>query len=176
MLSKEDYLMIQAQVDRGVYQKDIAAELGVHPRTIRRALEPGGAPRPRRVRGSKLNPYKSLVDNLLQESVWNAVVILREIQAKGYRGQITVLRDYIRPKRVLRRGLATVRFETPPGRQMQSDWGEIWTFVAGKRTKVHFSDPSSLGGAFWRFGLGLQVDGGARGSRGLTHGATSALR
>lgn len=138
MLSKEDYLMIQAQVDHGVYQKDVAAELGVHPRTIRRALKRGGAPRPKRVRGSKLKPYKSLVDKLLQENVWNAVVILREIQAEGYRGQLTVLRDYIRPKRVLRKGLATVRFETPPGRQMQSDWGEIWTVVAGQRTKIHF--------------------------------------
>jgi transposase len=138
MLSKEDYLMIQAQVERGVYQKDVAAELGVHPRTIRRALKRGSAPRPKRERGSKLSPYKPLVDGLLQENVWNAVVVFREIQAKGYGGGYTVLKDYIRPKRVLRKSRATVRFETPPGRQMQSDWGEIWTKVAGRETKVHF--------------------------------------
>jgi transposase len=131
MLSKEDYLMIQAQVDRGVYRKDIAAELGVHPRTIRRALKRGRAPSCRRERGSRLTPYKPLVDKLLQENVWNAVVIFREIQAKGYRGGYTVLKDYIRPKRELRKSRATVRFETPPGRQMQSDWGELWTKVGG---------------------------------------------
>jgi transposase len=72
-----------------------------------------------------------LVDKLLQENVWNAVVIFREIQAKGYRGGYTVLKDYIRPKRELRKSRATVRFETPPGRQMQSDWGELWTKVGG---------------------------------------------
>jgi transposase len=74
----------------------------------------------------------------LRENVWNTVVILREMQARGYRGGITVLKDYIRPKRVLRPGRATVRFETEPGRQMQSDWGEVWTEVGGRRTKVHF--------------------------------------
>jgi transposase len=138
MLSKEDYLMIQAQLGRGVYQKDIAAELGVHPRTVRRALRRGGAPAPRRRRGSKLEPYKAFVDRLLKENVWNCVVILREIQARGYGGGITVLKDYIHPKRVLRSGRSTVRFETPPGRQMQDDWGEVWTEVGGRRIKAHF--------------------------------------
>jgi len=76
------------------------------------------------------------VDELLQEEVWNARVVLRELQDRGYRGGITILRDYIRPKRVLRRSRATVRFETPPGRQMQNDWGEVWTKVGGKKRKV----------------------------------------
>jgi hypothetical protein len=31
-----------------------------------------------------------------------------------------------------------VRFETPPGRQLQSDWGEITTEIAGVQTKVCF--------------------------------------
>lgn len=48
MLSKEDYLMIKAQLERGVYQKDIAAELGVGPRATRRAIKRGGAPDGRR--------------------------------------------------------------------------------------------------------------------------------
>jgi transposase len=48
------------------------------------------------------------------------------------------LRDYIKPKRALRSGKATVRFETEPRRQMQSDWGNPTTEIAGKVTKVHF--------------------------------------
>jgi transposase len=138
MLSKEDYLMIQAQIERGVYKKDIAEELGVDPRTVRRALARGGVPVAKRRRGSKLEPYKSFVDKLLRENVWNGVVIFREIQARGYGGGITILKDYIHPKRVLRSGRSTVRFETAPGHQMQNDWGEVWTEVAGQRTKVHF--------------------------------------
>jgi transposase len=139
MLSQEDFRVIKARTKRGVYQKDIAAELGVHPKTISRALKRGSAPiRHRRTRPSKLDPFKATIDRLLQEGVWNAVVIFREIQALGYAGQLTMLRAYIRPKRALRPSRATVRFETPPGQQLQSDWGEIVTEIAGQPTKVQF--------------------------------------
>ena len=64
--------MIQHKHDDGVYIKDIAEELGVHPRTVSRALRRGGAPtgkRPR-ARGSILDPYKPALDRLLQAGVW----------------------------------------------------------------------------------------------------------
>ena len=50
MLKKEDFAVIQALSDRGVYQKDIAAQLGVHPKTVSRALRRGGAPKQERKR------------------------------------------------------------------------------------------------------------------------------
>ncbi|MBW1695540.1 MAG: IS21 family transposase [Deltaproteobacteria bacterium] len=130
---------IKAQVARGVYQKDIAAELRVHPKTISRALKRGGPPRGKRSRGSKLDPFKPMIDQMLQEGIWNAVVILREIQQKGYTGKSTILYDYIQPKRPLRASRATVRFDTEPGKPMQNDWGTINTIVAGVFTKVHFT-------------------------------------
>lgn len=139
MLRKEDWAVIKALKKRGVYQKDIAVELGVHPRTVKRALEREGVPtgkRPRR--GSKLDPYKAKVDQLLSEGVWNATVILRELQKDGYNGGPTILREYITPKRALRPGRATVRFETGPGKQLQSDWGEIVTEIGGVKVKVSF--------------------------------------
>jgi transposase len=139
MLRKEDWMLIQAHVERGMYQKDIAAALGVHPRTVRRALARGGAPSGTRpgARQSKLDPFKPEIDRLLQEGVWNGVVILRGLEAKGYRGEITLVRDYIRPKRALRKSRATVRFETAPGEQLQHDWGEVWVEVAGRPHKVY---------------------------------------
>jgi len=42
MLRREDYVVITTLHDHGVYQKDIAAELGVHPKTVSRALKRGG--------------------------------------------------------------------------------------------------------------------------------------
>jgi transposase len=139
MLTKEEFAVIQALAKRGVYHKDIAADLGIHPKTVSRALQRGAAPAPqRRKRGSKLDPFKDQIDQLLAEGVWNAVVILREIQAQGYRGGDTILRAYIAPKRALRPSRATVRFETAPGYQLQSDWGDIVTEVADQPTTVHF--------------------------------------
>ena len=139
MLSKEDFAVIKALNQRGVYLKDIAAELGVHPKTVSRALKRDGAPKKERARrGSKLDPYKAKVDQMLSEGVWNTVVILREIQAQGYTGGHTILREYIAPKRALRASRATVRFETKPGQQLQTDWGEVVVEMAGVPTKVYF--------------------------------------
>ena len=139
MLSKEDFAVIKALNKRGVYQKDIAEQLGVHPKTVSRALKRGKAPfREKKKRVCKLDPYKPTVDRLLAEGVWNAVVILREIQAEGYEGGDTMLRAYIAPKRPLRAGKQTVRFETKPGQQLQSDWGEVTTVIAGAESKVSF--------------------------------------
>ena len=41
MLKREDWMMIQEQRSKGAYIKDIAAELGVHPKTVSRALVRG---------------------------------------------------------------------------------------------------------------------------------------
>lgn len=139
MLSQEDYMVIKALKKRGVYNVDIAAELGVHPKTVSRALGREGAPSQiGNKRSSKLEPYKEQIDALLKEDVWNAVVIFREIQEAGYTGKITMVRAYITPKRALRKSKATVRFETPPGRQLQSDWGEITTKIGGEEVTVDF--------------------------------------
>ncbi len=141
MLKKEDWMEIKELVEKGVYKKDIAEELGVHPKTVTRAVARGGAPSGERpsARYSKLDPFKPLIDNLLAEGVWNGAVILQELKAKGYTGGSTIIRDYIKPRRSLRPSRATVRFETPPGRQMQHDWGEIVTVVAGQHQKVFFN-------------------------------------
>src|SRR6202040_1451396 len=96
--------MIQERIRQGVYVKDVAAELGIHPRTVSRALKRGGSAPGQRpaARKSKLDRYKPVIDRLLAAGVWNAAVILREIQEQDYSGQASILRDYIRPKRPLR--------------------------------------------------------------------------
>jgi IS30 family transposase len=68
MLNKEDWMYISTQRDRGVYIRDIAAELGVHPKTVSRALKRGGPPSGKRPGGrkSKLDPYKEMIDGLLR--------------------------------------------------------------------------------------------------------------
>lgn len=139
MIQKEDFAVIKSLKQRGVYHKDIAKEIGVHPRTVSRALKRDGAPkRERKQTVSKLAPYQSKIDQLLSEGVWNAQVILREIQGLGYSGGYTILRQYIQPKRALRPSRATVRFETEAGKQLQSDWGEVIVEIAGQPSKVHF--------------------------------------
>ena len=59
MIRQEDYLMIRDLRRKGMFVKDTAACLEVHPRTVSRALRPGGPRRDRRrlPRKSKLDPY-----------------------------------------------------------------------------------------------------------------------
>lgn len=141
MLTKEDYMDIKQMHERGVYIRDIAEEKDVSTKTVSRAIKRGGAPTGKRpgAKTSKLDPFKPMIDKLLAQNVWNAMVILEIIRERGYTGGETLIRNYIRPKRPLRQSRQTVRFETKPGQQLQNDWGEIWSMVAGERTKLHFS-------------------------------------
>ena len=125
MIRKEDFAVIKSLNQHGAFIKDIAEELGVHPQTVSRALKRGSAPKRerkhRRAASSNLTNRKSIT--LLSEEVWNAMVILREIQADGYAGGYTILRQYIQPKRALRPSRATVRFETRAGRAVAERLG-----------------------------------------------------
>lgn len=140
MLTREDYLMIDEKRRQGAYIKDIAQDLGVHPRTVRRALKRGSEP-PRRpsCRPSKLDPFKARVDDMLASGIWNAEVIYRDIRKAGYAGKLSILRAYIRPKRRLRAPAGTVRYETAPGQQLQHDWAERVVTIAGVRQKVYLA-------------------------------------
>jgi transposase len=53
---------------------------------------------------------------------------------------VSIIRDYVRPRRALpTKSRATVRFETVPGRQLQTDWGVQRTMIAGQAAEVHFA-------------------------------------
>jgi transposase len=143
MIRKEEYMKIAVLHELGMYQKDIAEELGVHPKTVSRALQREGAPqREQSEVSSKLSGYQGQVDQLLASGVWNGKVIWRKLQEAGYAGGYTMVRQYIAPKRGLqsqkRQERVTVRFETKPGEQLQSDWGEEVVDIGGVATKVYF--------------------------------------
>ena len=98
-------------------------------------------PKPRPLRGSKLDPYMEYIDRRMAEGLENCRVLQRELKALGYDGRYTILPEYVRPRRRSRQPKATVRFDTAPGEQAQVDWGSfayvgadgrqrrVWAFV-----------------------------------------------
>ena len=132
--------MITERRAEGAFITDIADELGVHPKTVSRALKRGSEPakRPCGVKPTKLAPFHAQIDRWLQDDIWNASVIFRKLQAIGYTGGYTMVRLYIQPKRALR-PKGTVRYETPPGEQLQHDWGETRLSIGGCWQKVYLS-------------------------------------
>lgn len=133
--------MIKQARDKGCYLEDIACQSGYSVSTIKRALKRQGPPPKRRpgIRPGKLDDFKPMINALLADNVWNAEVIFAEIKEQGYTGGMTILRDYIHPRRTLRESKATTRYETNPGQQLQHDWGELHVEVAGELRKVYIS-------------------------------------
>lgn len=128
---------------QGLSISEIGVMTGCDRKTIRKYLANPETRRygPRQSRPSKLDPYKGYIDERLEAGIWNAVVLLGELRERGYRGAYTILKDYVSPKRQAAREVCVRRFETPPGRQAQMDWGhlgyveedakksKIWSFV-----------------------------------------------
>ena len=124
---------------QGLSISDIAGLTGFDRKTVRKWLRQPGPPRygPRPPRPSTLDPYKPFIDQRLSAGVWNAMVLLRELRPQGYAGGYTMLKDYLQPKRQAARAVAVRRFETPPGRQAQVDWGHLgWVEHDGHRAPV----------------------------------------
>jgi len=116
---------------QGLSLNQISRLTGFDPKTIRKYLREPGVPHygPRAPRPTKLGPFKPYIDQRLQLGVWNAVVLLKEIQERGYDGGYTPLKDYLRPLRQAAYAVAVRRFETPPGKQAQVDWGHVGEVV-----------------------------------------------
>lgn len=72
---------------------------------------------------SKLDEYKQQVDIWLEEAPYSAVRILEKIQEQGFTGKYSIVKEYVRGKKMDLDEKATVRFETMPGLQGQMDWG-----------------------------------------------------
>ena len=69
----------------------------------------------------------------------NAQVLLRELRERGFKLGYSTLARVVKPWRdeLVAQARATVRFETPPGQQMQVDFGELRVPIAGILMTVH---------------------------------------
>lgn len=108
----------------------IAAVTGFDRKTVRKYLaNPERQPRygPRQKRPSQLDPFKPYIGERLAAGGWNAVVLMRELRERGYAGGDSTVKEYLQPKREESGAAAVRRFETPPGRQAQVDWGHLGT-------------------------------------------------
>ena len=84
-------------------------------------------------RCSKLDPYLHLIDQWLdQDPEVKATVVLQRLRNKGFSGQITIVRDFLRKVRgPQKQRQAYIRFESEPGQQMQIDWGHFGSLPYG---------------------------------------------
>jgi transposase len=142
--------MVEAEVVRqmrtlaghGWGAKRIAAELGVARNTVRRYLRGGEAaetqvrPAARRLDDGDRTKAVALFDGAAEG---NAVVVQRLLADEGVEASVrTVQRavvDHRRGKRAAQ--VATVRYETAPGHQMQVDFGQKLVAIGGALVRVY---------------------------------------
>lgn len=137
MLTQETLVDIHVLHRQGSSIRAIADELGVSRNTVRRYLRDLTAvpvyPK-RQPRAMKLDPYKAYLAERIEAARphWiPASVLFEEVRERGYEGGISRLRSYVATFKASAVD-PVVRFETPPGRQMQVDF----TTIARSRVKL----------------------------------------
>jgi transposase len=139
MMMREVSMQIKFLAQEGVPKARIAERFGISRQTVYNHLKRTGPfPRPRPRRGSKVDPFKKYIRARLESFDLPGTVLFNELKARGYRGGLTILREFVRPlkEEFVRR--VTERFETLPGQQAQIDWGECGMItVGGERKKLY---------------------------------------
>jgi len=120
--------------------KRIARELGCSHHTVKAYIEAGGVkPFKPPVRAKKLDGLDDWVRERFIRHRGNADVVRQELLAeKGIAVSPRTRQRTLQPYRqaLKAEALATVRFETPPGRQLQIDFGERLVDIAGAKVKA----------------------------------------
>jgi transposase len=147
--SQEDTRMLTpAVVDRirelagqGMGSKRIARQLRISRNTVRRYLAGATAgfqerPAARCLDGATLSEVHRLYRTVAEG---NTVVVQQELAHQGIHIDLRTLQRAVAPLRQEDRAsaLATVRYETPPGHQLQIDFGEKVVRIAGQPVKVY---------------------------------------
>jgi transposase len=120
--------------------KRIARELGCSHHTVKAYIEAGGVkPFKPPVRAKKLDGLDDWLRERFIRHRGNADVVRQELLAqKGIAVSPRTMQRTLQPYRqaLKAEALATVRFETPPGRQLQIDFGERLVDIAGAKVKA----------------------------------------
>ena len=141
MISKRTIFEIHKLKDLQFSEREIAKNLNIDRSSVSKYLNYPEIFRKRNTqRPSKLDPYHDLIKELVdQYPKIKAPVVLRQIEEKGFDGEITIVRDYLRKIRRHASGKQVfIRFESEPGVQMQIDWGHFGSLdYDGCRRKLY---------------------------------------
>jgi transposase len=134
---------LHAQIRRLFYAEHwpvntIAAQLGVHHDTVRRAVESERFIRPGiQVRPSALDPFKAFIQATLEQYPrLRATRLWAMVRERGYPGSVIQVQRYVRTVRPAARAEAFLRLDTLPGEQAQVDWGNFGQFRVGSTTRI----------------------------------------
>ena len=131
----------------GLSQREAASRFGIARETVRKMLrhsEPPGYRRRQPPKRPKLAPFTDIIARILEEDRpvhrkqhHTAKRIFERLRDEhGFTGKETIVKDYVRDRRLRRREMF-VPLSHPPG-HAQADFGEADAIIAGVKYRAHF--------------------------------------
>ena len=131
----------------GMSTREAARVFGLHRDTVRKMLEysvPPGYRRQSPPRRPKLDPYRGVIDRILEEDRslpkkqrHTAKRIYERLRAEhGFGGKYTIVKDYVRERRLRTREMY-VPLSHPPG-DAQCDFGQAKAVIGGVEQTIHY--------------------------------------
>jgi len=122
----------------GLTPPQIADELVLDPRTIRKWLAMPFHKRTETKRSSKLDPFKNDILRMLHNYPYSAIQIFQRIQEQGFKGGYNIVKRYVRKVRPPK-SQAFLTLSFAPGECAQVDWGSYGSVNVGStRRRLSF--------------------------------------
>jgi transposase len=140
MITYEIFSQIRHLHDqKGLSAAQIAEELGLNLKTVEKWVQrPHYQRRKAARRPSRLDPFKARVLAMLERHPYSVQQIFQEIKTQGYAGGYSVLKEWVRQVRPVRKP-AYLTLAFAPGECVQADWGSFDTVpVGGVRRRLSF--------------------------------------
>ncbi len=148
MYTVEIYARVRRAVQvEGMSEREAAREFGLARETVHKMLQysvPPGYRRQHPAKRPKLDPYVGVIDAILEadqarnrkqrhtaKRIWER---LRD--EYGFRGGYTIVKDYVRLRKLSQREMF-VPLKHPPG-DAQADFGEALVVIGGEEQKAHY--------------------------------------
>ena len=131
MIDYTHWHQIRHLAEDGLSAAQIAQELALDPKTVRKwMVRERFAPRKAARRRSKLDPYKPMIQRMLDKHPYSAQQILRAIRKEGYPGGRSILQEYVAQVRPAKTK-AYLKLAFAPGECAQVDWGHAGSVRVG---------------------------------------------
>jgi transposase len=123
----------------------IADKIGIDWRTVKKHVNNPWKPKYNRTEpyASKADEFKDYILQRLTRYPWlTAEKLFREITGRWFTGKYRIIADYVSSVKKwlwIKKPESFLRIETPPGQEMQIDWGEFWLvkFKNWEEFKLH---------------------------------------
>lgn len=134
MHKRETRVLLRHYLEQGDSKSELARRFGISRRTVYHWIETGQLDRDldnsevhyrsRPAVAREIDPFRAIIQARLETfPMLTAQRLFEELQAAGYRGGYTQVKEYVRQVRPRGPVDPVVRFETPPGLQGQVDFG-----------------------------------------------------